>query len=139
MKKSLKKLLASAFALAMSLALATSAFAEGTAVTTTDAAAGTASVGLFGNAMPLIMIVVLIAVFYFFMIRPEQKKRKAAEEMRSNLGVGDKITTIGGMVGKIVDISNDLITFETGEDRVRIQVTKWAISTNSIQKQEEKS
>ncbi len=140
MKKSLKKLLASAFALAMSLALATGAFAEG-AVTTTAAAsdATAASAGLFGNAMPLIMIVVLIAVFYFFMIRPEQKKRKAAEEMRSNLGVGDKITTIGGMVGKIVDISNDLITFETGEDRVRIQVTKWAISTNSIQKQEEKA
>ncbi len=86
-----------------------------------------------------IMILAMIAVFYFFMIRPEQKKRKAAEEMRSNLGVGDKITTIGGMVGKIVDISNDLITFETGEDRVRIQVTKWAISTNSIQKQEEKA
>ncbi len=140
MKKSLKKLLASAFALAMSLALATGAFAEG-AVTTTAAAsdATAASAGLFGNAMPLIMIVVLIAVFYFFMIRPEQKKRKAAEEMRSNLSVGDKITTIGGMVGKIVDISNDLITFETGEDRVRIQVTKWAISTNSIQKQEEKA
>lgn len=139
MKKSLKKLLASVFALAMSLALATGAFAEGAVTTTAAASDATASAGLFGNAMPLIMIVVLIAVFYFFMIRPEQKKRKAAEEMRSNLGVGDKITTIGGMVGKIVDISNDLITFETGEDRVRIQVTKWAISTNSIQKQEEKA
>ena len=125
-------------ALGLALVLAVGAFAE-EAVTTTAASADTASAGLFGNAMPLIMIVVLIAVFYFFMIRPEQKKRKAAEEMRSNLGVGDKITTIGGMVGKIVDISNDLITFETGEDRVRIQVTKWAISTNSIQKQEEKS
>ena len=136
MKNSLKKLLASVLALGLALVLAVGAFAE-EAVTTTAATTDAASAGLFGNAMPLIMIVVLIAVFYFFMIRPEQKKRKAAEEMRSNLGVGDKITTIGGMVGKIVDISNDLITFETGEDRVRIQVTKWAISTNSIQKQEE--
>ena len=83
------------------------------------------------------MIVVLIAVFYFFMIRPENKKKKKAEEMRNSLSVGDKITTIGGMVGKVVDISGDLITFETGEDRVRVQVTKWAISTNSIQKEEQ--
>lgn len=93
--------------------------------------------GFGGSYMSIIMIVVLIAVFYLFLIRPEQKKKKKAEEMRSSLSVGDKITTIGGMVGKIVNISGDLITFETGEDRVRIQVTKWAISTNEIQKKEE--
>ena len=57
--------------------------------------------------------------------------------MRNSLSVGDKITTIGGIVGKIVHIGNDLITFETGEDRVRLQVTKWAISTNEIQKTED--
>ena len=85
----------------------------------------------------IIMLVVMVGVFYFFMIRPEQKKKKKTEEMRESLAVGDKITTIGGMVGKIVHIGGDLITFETGEDRVRIQVTKWAISTNSIQKSEE--
>ena len=96
-----------------------------------SAAAGGASA-----ASSIIMLVVLIAVFYFFMIRPENKRKKKLEQMRNELGVGDKITTIGGMVGKIVDISGDLITFETGEDRVRIQVTKWAISTNSIQKEE---
>ena len=82
----------------------------------------------------IIMIVLLFAVFYFFLIRPENKKKKKAEEMRNSLSVGDKITTIGGMVGKIVDVSGDLITFETGEDRVRIQVTRWAISTNSVDK-----
>ncbi|MCC8077229.1 MAG: preprotein translocase subunit YajC [Oscillospiraceae bacterium] len=97
------------------------------------------STGSTGSAYSsIIMIVVLIAVFYFFMIRPEQKKKKKTEEMRSSLAVGSKITTIGGMVGKIVAIDGDLITFETGEDRVRIQVTKWAISTNDIQKTEEK-
>ena len=95
---------------------------------TTDAAGGGAS--------SIIMIVVLIVVFYFFLIRPENKKKKKLEEMRSGLEVGDKITTIGGMVGKIVNISGDLITFETGEDRVRIQITKWAISTNGVQKGE---
>ncbi len=95
-----------------------------------DAAAG-------GGASSIIMIVVLIVVFYFFLIRPENKKKKKLEEMRSGLEVGDKITTIGGMVGKIVNISGDLITFETGEDRVRIQITKWAISTNGVQKGEQ--
>ncbi|MBR1496231.1 MAG: preprotein translocase subunit YajC [Oscillospiraceae bacterium] len=85
----------------------------------------------------IIMVVVMIGVFYFLLIRPENKKRKKAEEMRNSLSVGDKITTIGGIVGKIVHIGNDLITFETGEDRVRIQVTKWAISTNEIQKNED--
>ncbi len=90
-----------------------------------------------GGASSIIMIVVLIVVFYFFLIRPENKKKKKLEEMRSGLEVGDKITTIGGMVGKIVNISGDLITFETGEDRVRIQITKWAISTNGVQKAEE--
>lgn len=94
-------------------------------------------VGFFGQYGFLIMMVVIIAVFYFLTIRPEKKKRKQAEEMRNNLSVGDKITTIGGMVGKIVHIGDDLITFETGEDRVRIQVTRWAISTNSIQKAED--
>ena len=92
-----------------------------------------------GGASSIIMIVVLIAVFYFFLIRPENKKKKKLEEMRSVLEVGDKITTIGGIVGKIVHIEVDLITFETGEDRVRLQITKWAISTNGVQKSEQAS
>lgn len=82
-----------------------------------------------GNFSYILMFVVLIVVFYFFLIRPENKKKKQLEDMRSQLSVGDEITTIGGIVGKIVSIKDDLITFETGEDRVRMQVTKWAIST----------
>lgn len=76
----------------------------------------------------LIYFAVLIAVFYFFMIRPERKKKKQAQEMRNNLKVGTEITTIGGLVGTIVSLDgDDFITFETGEDRVRIQVTRWAV------------
>ncbi|MCL2342673.1 MAG: preprotein translocase subunit YajC [Firmicutes bacterium] len=97
--------------------------------TTTDST-GTSSGGggssLLSFGLPLVLIIV---VFYFFMIRPESKKKKKLAEMRSSLSVGDKITTIGGMVGKVVSIKDDLITFETGEDRVRIEVTKWGIST----------
>ena len=96
-----------------------------------DAATSTA----VGGGMPmLLMVVIMFAVFYFFVIRPENKKKKKTEEMRNSLTLGDEIITIGGMIGKIVQITEDTITFETGEDRVRIQVTKWAISTNSIDK-----
>ena len=77
----------------------------------------------------IIMIVAMLAIFYFFMIRPESKKKKKLAEMRSSLEIGDTITTIGGIFGKIVHVDEDKITFETSEDRVRVQVAKWAIST----------
>ena len=88
-----------------------------------------------GSYSGIIMIVLLFGVFYFFLIRPENKKKKKLQEMRSSLQVGDEITTIGGIVGKIVSIKDDMITFETGEDRVRVQIMRWAISTNGIDTQ----
>ena len=81
------------------------------------------------DPMTMGILILMIGVFYFFLIRPENKKKKRLAEMRSSLAVGDSITTIGGMVGKVVNIKDDLITFESGEDRVRIQVVKWAISS----------
>lgn len=103
-------------------------------VMTGCAPAGSADSAGGGAYSGIILLVAMMAVFYFLLIRPENKKKKKAEEMRNNLSVGDKITTIGGFVGKIVDISGDLVTFETGEDRVRLQVAKWGISMNSIDK-----
>jgi len=82
-----------------------------------------------GGYEMIIMIVVMVGIFYFFMIRPENKKKKKLAEMRSNLSTGETITTIGGIFGKVVNVSDEKITFETGEDRVRIQVAKWAVST----------
>ena len=99
-------------------------------------AAGTAGAGA-GMPSMLIMVVIMFAVFYFFVIRPENKKKKKAEEMRNSLSLGDEIITIGGMIGKIVQITEDTITFETGEDRVRIQTKKWAISTTAKMEAEE--
>lgn len=84
-----------------------------------------------GSASMIIMIVLMFAVFYFMIIRPENKKKKKSEEMRNSLSLGDEITTIGGIVGKIVQVTEDTITFETGEDRVRIQTKKWAVSTTA--------
>ena len=84
-----------------------------------------------GSAFSLfIPLIVLFAVMYFMTIRPENKRRKKAQEMRESIEVGDKITTIGGIIGKVVHVTSDRITFETGEDRVRIEVNKWAISSN---------
>ena len=84
-----------------------------------------------GNFSMILMLVLMFAVFYFLIIRPENKKKKKTEEMRNTLSIGDEITTIGGMIGKIVQITEDTITFETGEDRVRIQIKKWGISTTA--------
>ena len=75
-------------------------------------------------------MLLIFVIFYFLMIRPENKRKKKAQEMRDSVAVGDKITTIGGMIGKVVHVTEDTITFETGEDRVRIEVTKWAVSVN---------
>ncbi len=81
----------------------------------------------------ILMLVVLIAVFYFMIIRPENKRKKAAEQLRSGLKKGDKLTTIGGIVGNIVQVNDDTIIIETSEDRVRIEITKWAVSTTGVQ------
>jgi preprotein translocase subunit YajC len=84
--------------------------------------------GLFGGYGTVIMLVLMFALLYFFMIRPESKRKKKLKEMRDALGVGDTITTIGGIFGKVVSIDGEKLTFETGEDRVRIQVAKWAVA-----------
>jgi preprotein translocase subunit YajC len=85
------------------------------------------------------MIVVMIAIFYFLMIRPENKRKKQAEEMRNSLKKGDQITTIGGIVGRIVSVSEKTIVIETSDDRVRMELAKWAVSTNNSQQPAEKA
>ena len=83
-----------------------------------------------GMTSTIIMLVVMVAVFYFMLIRPENKRKKEAEELRSSLKVGDKITTIGGIVGTVVSVKEDKFVIETGADQVRIEFVKWALSTN---------
>ena len=81
----------------------------------------------------ILMLVVLFAIMYFLMIRPENKRKKKAQEMRDSLKKGDVITTIGGIVGKIVQVNNETIVIETSDDRVRMELTKWAVSTVGVQ------
>ena len=82
----------------------------------------------------IMLIVIMIAVFYFMIIRPENKRKKRAEEMRNSLKKGERVTTIGGMVGRVVQVNDTTIVLETSEDRVRIEIARWGIqSTESME------
>ena len=78
----------------------------------------------------VLMMAVVLVVFYFMLIRPQNKKEKAQQKMRSEMQIGDEIVTIGGIMGTIVHVTEDDITIETSEDKVRIQFKKWAVSSN---------
>ena len=92
-------------------------------LTTTTTPAG-------GMSRTLIMLVAMLAIFYFMLIRPENKRKKEAEDMRNSVKTGDKITTIGGIIGTVVDVKDEKIVIETSADQVRIELAKWAISSN---------
>ena len=98
--------------------------------------AAAAQGGLFGGPTMIIMLVLMFAVMYFMIIRPESKKKKEQEALRNSLHKGDKITTIGGIMGKIVDIKDDKIVIETGEDQVRMELQKWSVMTNNTAEKE---
>ncbi len=75
-----------------------------------------------------ILLVVLLVVFYFFGIRPQRKKEKEDNAMRSSLTVGDEVTTIGGIIGKVVSIKEETCVIETAHERTKIRILKTAIS-----------
>ncbi len=85
----------------------------------------------------ILMLIVMVAIMYFLMIRPENKRKKKAQEMRDSLKKGDIITSIGGIIGKIVSVSKDTIVIETSDDRVRIEMAKWAVSSVGVQSNEQ--
>ena len=87
--------------------------------------------GAQSSPMPMIlMMVALFAAMYFFTIRPQKKQQKMEQEIRENTQIGDEITTIGGIYGKVVSVKDDTIVIETGSDRVKIKFKKYAIQTN---------
>ena len=90
----------------------------------------TATAGAAGMSSSLIMLVAMLAIFYFMLIRPENKRKKEAEQMRNSVKTGDKIVTIGGITGTVVNVKDSRIVLETGADQVRIELEKWAISSN---------
>ncbi len=86
--------------------------------------------GAQGSMPMIIMMVALFAAMYFFTIRPQKKQQKMEQEIRENTQIGDEITTIGGICGKVVSVKDDAIVIETGSDRVKIKFKKYAIQTN---------
>ena len=83
-----------------------------------------------GMGSSMFILIAMLAVMYFIMIRPENKRKKEAEQMRSSVKKGDKVVTIGGIVGVVVDVKDNRFVMETGADQVRIELEKWALSTN---------
>ena len=105
-----------------------------------EAGAQAGNAGLFGgSAMMIIYIVAIVDFFYFFMIRPQKKQEKETAAMRNSLSIGDEITTIGGIIGRITHIKDDVVTIETGADRNKIRIRKTAISTVDKKYGEEKA
>lgn len=79
---------------------------------------------MLGTFLPLI---IMVAILYFFMIRPQRKRDKEERDMRNSIQVGDEISTIGGFIGKVVNIKDDVLTIETSSDRTKLRIYRWAI------------
>jgi preprotein translocase subunit YajC len=109
-------------------------FLSGTPEAGAEAAAGSPMNSLFST---VIMIVLFGALIYFMMYRPQKKQEKAVNEMRSSLKVGDEISTTGGILGKIIQIKDDFIMIETGADRTKLKITKWAVRAVEHREEEE--
>ena len=88
-----------------------------------------AAPSLGGGGFTWVIMILFLAVMYFLMIRPQNKRDKEQREMRNNVEIGDGVTTIGGIVGRVVSIKDETILLETGSDRVRIRLQKWAIQS----------
>lgn len=82
------------------------------------------------SLVSLVPLILIIVVFYFLLIRPQKKKDKQDAQMRKNLQIGDEVVTAGGVVGIVFSIKEDTVVVETGGDRSKIRVKKWAIAQN---------
>lgn len=100
------------------------------------ATSGTASKG--NSTMMIVMMVGLVVLMYFMMIRPQKKREKQEQEMRNSLEIGDEIITIGGIVGKVVTIREEDIVIETGADRTKMKIQRWAINSNKTKMDQHK-
>ena len=85
---------------------------------------------IIGQFAPL---VILIVVFYFLLIRPQRKRDKAEREMRNSIEVGDEISTIGGFIGRVVNIKDDVLIIESSNDRTKLKIYRWAIRGKEAQ------
>lgn len=99
------------------------------ALPTTGGTSGGGASPLGSNATGLILMIGLFVVLYFVLFLPQKKKDKAMKKMRQELKAGDRVTTIGGIFGRVSAVKDDVITLEVGQDKVKIMVARWAIGT----------
>ena len=88
----------------------------------------TANTDLLSGFMPMILMIGVIVLMYFFIMRPQKKQEKETQNMRDSLQVGDEITTIGGIIGKIISIKGETVMIESGHDRTKIRILRSAVS-----------
>ena len=100
-----------------------------TALLETTAATDTAGswIVILVQLLPILLVVVAM---YFILIRPQRKREKETQKMRNNVQVGDEITTSGGIIGRVVSLREDTVVIETGSDRSKIRIKRWAIQSN---------
>ena len=92
----------------------------------------TAEAGSTGSMLATFLPLVLVFVFfYFFLIRPQKKREKETQKMRSSIEVGDEIVTIGGIIGTVVSVREDTLVLETAGDRTKVRIARWAIQQNN--------
>ena len=97
-------------------------------------ASGTSSTtggGLMGTLGMLLPMIIMFAILYFFMIRPQKKKDKEIQDMRSGLQIGDEVITTGGIIGIVVSLKEDTLVIETGSDRSKVRIARWAVAQNN--------
>ena len=98
----------------------------------------TSTMGALESLLPILMIVLMFAAMYFFTIRPQKKAEKEANEMRNNLEIGDEITTIGGIIGRVVSIKEETCVIETSRDGTKIRILKSAIHSVDVKAEDAK-
>ncbi len=94
---------------------------------TTAAATESSWILMLVQLLPILLIIVIM---YFVLIRPQKKREKEVQKMRNSLQVGDEVTTSGGIIGRVVSLREDTVVIETGSDRSKIRVKRWAIQSN---------
>ena len=98
----------------------------------------TDATAVMGGAFPLIMIAIMFVAMYFLTIRPQKKAEKEANDMRNSLQVGDEITTIGGIIGRIVSIKEETCVIETSRDGTKIRILKSAVRNVDVKAEDAK-
>ncbi|MBQ2733794.1 MAG: preprotein translocase subunit YajC [Clostridia bacterium] len=93
-----------------------------------SSAANAGNMGPMGGMSTILMLVVIFIAMYFIVIRPQKKQEKEKAQMLNNLQVGDEITTIGGIIGKVISIKEETCMIETGKDKTRIRILKSSVA-----------